>query len=206
MKRYLLTISLLATVLGACNLFEVRKDEEGTGSVDSLSVTDSLQALYSQPADNTRSADTALLPPAQVINTGPTRPEEVVAYAEGLIGIPYVYGSTNPKKGFDCSGFITHVFNHFKIAVPRSSVDFTDVGTPVPVEQARRGDLILFTGTNPREQHVGHMGLVTANNDSGLQFIHSSSGKAMGVVVTPLNDYYKTRFVKVIRIFPESRP
>jgi len=37
-----------------------------------------------------------------------------------------------------------------------------------------------------------------------LLFIHSSSGKANGVTITPLNDYYKGRFVKVIRIFPQN--
>jgi hypothetical protein len=46
--------------------------------------------------------------------------------------------------------------------------------------------------------------LVTENNNSGLQFIHSSSGKAMGVTVTPLNEYYKKRFVRISRIFPQN--
>ncbi|MBL7749710.1 MAG: C40 family peptidase, partial [Chitinophagaceae bacterium] len=51
-------------------------------------------------------------------------PDSLVAFAKTLIGIPYLYASTDPIKGFDCSGFITYVFNHFNIAVPRSSVDF----------------------------------------------------------------------------------
>jgi cell wall-associated NlpC family hydrolase len=114
-----------------------------------------------------------------------------------------VYASTNPKVGFDCSGFITYVFNHFGIAVPRSSVDFTGVGKTIPVPEAKRGDLILFTGTDSTERVVGHMGLVVANGDE-LEFIHSTSGKAMGVTITPLNAYYKKRFVRVARIFPQN--
>ena len=143
-----------------------------------------------------------MLPPAKEINTGTVLPDAVVRFAETLVGTPYVYASTNPAVGFDCSGFITYVFNHFSISVPRSSVDFTNVGKTVPVTEARRGDLILFTGTDSTERTVGHMGLIMANTNNELQFIHSSSGKAKGVTITPLNDYYKGRFVKVIRIFP----
>src|SRR3954465_11481721 len=44
------------------------------------------------------------------INTGSTKVAEVLAYAETLIGTPYKYGSADPDIGFDCSGFITHVF------------------------------------------------------------------------------------------------
>ena len=125
-------------------------------------------------------------------------------FAESLIGVPYKYASTNPAEGFDCSGFITHVFNHFGIAVPRSSVDFTHVGKDIPEEQAKRGDIILFTGTDSTEKFVGHMGLITENRGGQIKFIHSTSGKAYGVTITPFNDYYRSRFVKTIRIFPQN--
>ena len=136
-----------------------------------------------------------------VINTGTTLPTDLVNYAKTLIGVPYLYGSTNPQNGFDCSGFITYVFNHFNIAVPRSSVDFTNVQHEVPIEQAAPGDLILFTGTDSMVRVVGHMGIVTENNMGNLQFIHSTSGKQYGVTITPLEKYYMGRFVKVIRVF-----
>lgn len=155
------------------------------------------------PLDNTKNRDTILIPVTEKVSTGGIEPSSLVSYAETLIGVPYVYASTESKIGFDCSGFITHVFNHFNISVPRSSVDFTHVGITVPVEAAKRGDIILFTGTNPAETAVGHMGLVVSNNDT-LQFIHSTSGKAMGVTTTPLNEYYKKRFVRISRIFPQN--
>ena len=135
------------------------------------------------------------------IATGNIHPEAIVAFAESLIGTPYLYASTDPQKGFDCSGFITYVFNHFQIKVPRSSIDFTNVGKEIAVQDAKRGDIILFTGTDSTERFVGHMGIIVSNQNGELQFIHSSSGKAHGVVVTPLNEYYKGRFVKVVRIF-----
>src|SRR5215212_296135 len=137
------------------------------------------------------------------IATGNIHPEAVVAFAESLFGTPYRYASTDPKTGFDCSGFITYVFNHFGIKVPRSSIDFTNVGKEVVVQDAKRGDIILFTGTDSTERYVGHMGIVVSNQNGDLQFIHSSSGRAHGVTVSPLKGYYMGRFVKVIRIFKQ---
>ena len=136
------------------------------------------------------------------INTGHTTPAELVAFARTATGIPYVYGSTDPSVGFDCSGFITYVFNHFGIAVPRSSVDFTNVSHEVPIAQAQPGDLILFTGTDPTIRTVGHMGIIVSPAASDtVKFIHSTSGKAKGVTETPLSRGYVERFVKVLRIF-----
>jgi cell wall-associated NlpC family hydrolase len=128
--------------------------------------------------------------------------QQFVEYAKSFIGIPYRWGSTNPKLGFDCSGFVNYVSQHFGMTVPRSSAQFTNVGVEVVPSQAQAGDLILFTGTNLKNRRVGHMGIVVDNNDDALQFIHSSSGKKKGVHVSDLAGYYKQRLVKIIRIFP----
>lgn len=138
------------------------------------------------------------------IHTDNITPEELIYYAESLTGIPYKYASVDPREGFDCSGFITYVFNHFKIAVPRSSVDFTNVEREIELKNAKRGDIILFTGTDSTIRVIGHMGIITSNPDEELRFIHSTSGKAYGVTTTPLNAYYQGRFVKVLRIFKQN--
>lgn len=137
-------------------------------------------------------------------NTGNIHPDSIVAFARTLIGTPYLYTSANPAKGLDCSGFITYVFNHFHFTVPRSSVDFTHYGWDIKVEQSKPGDLILFTGTDSTLRIVGHMGIVESINNDTLHFIHSTSGKQKGVVITPLGNYYRSRFVKVIRVFPDE--
>jgi len=175
------------------------KADSATG--DTLAL-DSLR-VDSFAADQTRNYDTLSLIPTKDVNTKGVHPLTLVRFAETLKGVPYVYASANPKVGFDCSGFITYVFNHFGISVPRSSIDFTNVGREIDVKAAKRGDIILFTGTNPEERLVGHMGIVVSNADT-LRFIHSTSGRAMGVTVTPLNPYYMKRFVKTIRVFPQN--
>ena len=129
-----------------------------------------------------------------------TTPDELMAFAETQIGVPYVYASCDPKKGFDCSGFVTYVFSHFNIPVPRSSNGFTHLGKTIPFSQAKRGDVILFTGTGKRANGVGHIGLVTYHGDSILNFIHATSGKEMAVTVTTYGAYYKKRFVRICRI------
>ncbi len=192
-------------LLAACD-WNTLRNNDGVVAVqtsDSLQASAAPLATDSLPADNAQNKNAPLLPPSQAIDVKNVQPGDVVGFAKTLIGTPYVYASTDPTVGFDCSGFITYVFNHFGISVPRSSIDFTNVGKAVPVEQAKPGDLILFTGTNPEEHSVGHMGIVIDNRDT-LQFIHSSSGKAMGVTITPLNDYYQSRFVRVTRIFPQN--
>lgn len=127
---------------------------------------------------------------------------DFIEYAKKFIGTPYVWGSVDPRVGFDCSGFVNHVSEHFGIGVPRSSVQFTQFGIDVSLNLAKPGDLILFTGTNPEKRVVGHMGIITENPGGEPRFIHSTSGKTKGVTISELTDHYKQRFVKVIRIFP----
>lgn len=141
---------------------------------------------------------------SEAIHTKKTSADELVGFAETLQGIPYKYGSTDPRIGFDCSGFISYVFNHFGISVPRSSIEFTHIEKEINLREARRGDIILFTGTDSTKRVVGHMGIITSDKGQGHEFIHSTSGKAYSVTKTALNRYYQGRFVKVIRIFKDN--
>ena len=125
--------------------------------------------------------------------------EEFVSFAKTLLGTPYRYGSADPENGLDCSGFVTYVFGHFNVKCPRTTVDFTNEGKDVELEDAQPGDIILFTGSDNSTGIVGHMGIITAN-EKMIRFIHSASGKNIGVILNDLAGYYKTHFVKVIRI------
>ena len=71
------------------------------------------------------------------IETGTTNPAELLDFSKTLTGTPYLYASTDPEKGFDCSGFITYVFNHFNIGVPRSSIGFTHIEREVSLAEAK---------------------------------------------------------------------
>jgi len=183
----------------SCNYFPKEIPETKSGDSD----------IIVRNAEITEGGESSIrdtfIPPITAVNnnTGLTvKPfnEELIAYAKTLIGTPYKYASVNPTEGFDCSGFITYVFNHFGVQVPRSSVDFTNYGVAIDRMDTESGDLILFTGTDSLSTEVGHMGIITENRNGEILFIHSTSGKANGVKITPLNSYYQKRFVKIIRI------
>jgi len=199
----------LAFGFSSCIFVWKQKDKNANDSAQ-LVTTDTSQAKSNFVKKDsallivdTLTSDSILVPASQ-IHTKNIHPQQVVDFAKTLIGTPYHYASTDPRVGFDCSGFITYVFSHFNIIVPRSSIDFTNVGRTIPSDSAKAGDIILFTGTDSTEKFVGHMGLVIENQNKQLQFIHSTSGKKYGVTITPFSDYYHSRYIKTIRIFPEN--
>lgn len=194
--RSVIFILSLACFLNSCEEHKTREEQAAENLVQETvkPAADTLQIAQPEPES---------LGPAATIDTKDTSPIEILDFARTLTGTPYLFASTDPAKGFDCSGFITYVFNHFNIRVPRSSVEFTNVGKEVTLGKAEPGDLVLFTGTDSSIRVVGHMGIIEARRNDSLFFIHSSSGKANGVVTTPMNKYYQGRFVKVIRVFPD---
>jgi cell wall-associated NlpC family hydrolase len=189
-KREITTDSIVLKDSTTLNAYTVDSLLDSKDSIAIITATDSLI--------------TGMKNDGQTIDTRDISPEQVIEFAQTLLGTPYVYGSTDPKIGFDCSGFITYVFNHFGIKVPRSSKDFINIGTTVPLDSAKPGDLILFTDPdfdNTSSSQPGHIGLITSNENGNLTFIHSTSGKAMSVANSNFSDHYKKRFIRVGRVF-----
>lgn len=88
---------------------------------------------------------------------------ELIEIAKQYIGTPYIYGGTGPN-GFDCSGFVQHVYQKIGISLPRTSYTQATVGTPVTYEQLMPGDIVCF-GANS----INHVGIYVGDG----QFIHS---------------------------------
>jgi cell wall-associated NlpC family hydrolase len=128
--------------------------------------------------------------------------DSVVNFAKTFLGTNYQYACASPKAGFDCSGFTWYVFNHYGIAVPRSSKDYKSFGKEIPLDQARKGDIIVFRGTHANDKSAGHVGIVISNPGEPLQFIHSSSSENhKGVIITDYkNSAYPGRFIKITRV------
>jgi cell wall-associated NlpC family hydrolase len=125
---------------------------------------------------------------------------ELVSYAKTLLGKPYIYSSSDPTKGFDCSGFVNHVFKKFNIDVPRSSSEFKNIGKNLRPEDFKLGDIIVFYGYKDSTT-IGHLGIICEANGMESKFIHASSGKVMGVTITDLNTpQYTKRFYKAIDV------
>ena len=205
MKRQLITLLIIIVCFVIGYFYFANLKPTGSATPDALN-PDTLKASTPISADSITAGDQNKIIAVKdtlpgTIVTGSISPDSLVNFAKTLLGTPYLWASIDPAQGFDCSGFITYVFNHYKIKVPRSSYDFGNVGKTIPLAESKKGDLILFTGTDSSERKIGHMGIVLTNDSSRITFIHSSSGKAHGVTISPLDKNYQRRFVKTIRVF-----
>jgi gamma-D-glutamyl-L-lysine dipeptidyl-peptidase len=92
----------------------------------------------------------------------------LIARAQNLKGIPYLWGG-NSTKGFDCSGFTQTVFKMDGISLPRDANQQVLVGAEVEAAPDFRnvlpGDLLFFG-----EQRITHVGISLG----GGRFIHAS--------------------------------
>lgn len=132
------------------------------------------------------------------VQTDNTLKDSIVEYGIELLGTPYKTAGSG-KEGFDCSGFVNFVFQHFNIKVPRSSAHFENFGREIPIANVQKGDLLLFL--SPTRNAIGHIGIITSANGRESDFIHASSGREMKVIITNLsNQGYTSRFVKAIRV------
>lgn len=117
--------------------------------------------------------------------------KEIVSRAAKYKGVPYVFGGTTPK-GFDCSGYVQHVFKDCKAKLPRLADEQALQGIFVTQKQLRPGDLVFFTTYAAGASHVG----IYAGDG---QFWSASSSK--GVMLSSLkDDYWKQRYYGARRV------
>ncbi|PPK66482.1 transglycosylase SLT domain-containing protein [Actinokineospora auranticolor] len=96
--------------------------------------------------------------------TGSATGSDAVAAAKKYLGVPYVWGGTNPATGLDCSGLVQQVYSDLGVDLPRVSRDQAKQGTAVAsLDQAKPGDLVAFGSP------VHHIGIYLGNG----QMIHA---------------------------------
>ncbi|SPF45612.1 conserved exported hypothetical protein [Candidatus Desulfosporosinus infrequens] len=115
----------------------------------------------------------------------------ILTTAKSFTGVPYVWGGTTPA-GFDCSGFTQYVFRVNGVALPRTSQEQYQVGTPVSFNDLRPGDLVFFTFL--ANHQASHVGIYLGNN----QFISATTHK--GVTTYPFTPYWNNAYVGAKRV------
>ncbi len=121
---------------------------------------------------------------------------EVVERALDLIGIRYRRGGSTPENGFDCSGFVSHVFRELGTRLPRSSREISHSGESISKNELQPGDLVFF---NTMRRAFSHVGIYLGNN----QFVHApASGGA--VRIDDLRErYWGKRYNGARRVNPD---
>lgn len=110
---------------------------------------------------------------------------DLTDYAKKFIGVPYKWGGTTPS-GFDCSGYVSYVYNEFGVELPRTSADQFAEGDKIEAADRVPGDLLFFT---TYKAGPSHSGIYLGEN----RFIHASP---KGIEIASLNDsYYKKRYL-----------
>jgi cell wall-associated NlpC family hydrolase len=102
--------------------------------------------------------------------------ERMVGFAKHLIGVPYSWGGSSPRTGFDCSGFVRYVYAHFGISLPHSSFSDYWRGRQVSRWAMKPGDLVFFDGEGHVGIYVGHGRFIHAPHTGTVVRISTMAG------------------------------
>lgn len=129
--------------------------------------------------------------PAPVTASGPAR---VVETALHLQGTPYRYGGADPRRGFDCSGFVQFVYREAAgLSMPRDVRAQFGVGQRIRRDQIRPGDLVFFATVASGPSHVG----IVIDRD---RFVHAPNSRGVVRIARLDERYWRTRFLGARRL------
>lgn len=122
----------------------------------------------------------------QMKNSLGEKTNQMLSQAMGLLGVPYKRGGTTVETGFDCSGFVRHIYEtSIGRLLPRRAEEQAAVTDKIDRSELHPGDLVFF---NTMRRTFSHVGIYIGDG----KFIHSpSTGKS--VRVDDLREAYWTK-------------
>jgi hypothetical protein len=167
MRKYLFSLtklSIAAALAGACMLSWA-------------------PAAHAQSSANAAEASTP-----SMFSNAVDKAADLVMGAVGHLGIQYKRGGTSPETGFDCSGFVRHVYqNTVGLLLPRTSADMASRGSEVNKTDLKPGDLVFF---NTLRRTFSHVGIYIGEG----KFVHAPSSGGQVRVESMSIPYWQTRF------------
>lgn len=135
-------------------------------------------------------------------HAGSGNADELIGSAMGLLGVAYRYGGTSVSTGFDCSGFMQHIFKRaMGMNLPRTAAEQAQLGSAVSRSDLQPGDMVFFRTLGG--SRISHVGLYIGNN----RFIHAPrTGK--NIEITNLDHKYwgsKYAFARRVKKHDPSR-
>lgn len=114
--------------------------------------------------------------------------------AMGMVGTRYLYGGTDPLKGFDCSGLVYYAYEQAGYRVPRTSQELFRAARKIAINDADPGDLMFFQD----QTKLSHVGIYLGD---GL-FVHAPASGQKVAVGSLDSAYYQQHLVAVGRLLP----
>jgi cell wall-associated NlpC family hydrolase len=146
------------------------------------------------------------LPPLQVSMTLSEPPSLMARAVDGMqgtldqamdyLGIRYKRGGSSPETGFDCSGFVRHVYNEsLGLLLPRNALGMSKTGETVDKDELMPGDLVFF---NTMRRTFSHVGIYLGND----LFVHAPRAGAKVRIEDMTDKYWSRRFTGARRVQP----
>lgn len=112
----------------------------------------------------------------QVKNNVGEKTNQMLGKAMTLLGVPYKRGGSSAETGFDCSGFVRHIYEtSIGRLLPRRAEEQAVATEKIDRSDLNPGDLVFF---NTMRRTFSHVGIYIGDG----KFIHApSAGKAVRV-------------------------
>ncbi|MGN8251907.1 C40 family peptidase [Pseudomonas sp. SMV7] len=193
-----LTLCLLLPLAAHATNREQRLPNGFTGYTANASVR---HAPVKQTALRTRPSNAASSSRSvPAIAMSPKQSSDVLSRAVNVLGTPYVWGGSSPKKGFDCSGLVKYAFNDVAdVDLPRTSNAMAQGhGVKVAKGDLKPGDLIFF---NIKSRRVNHVAIYLGND----RFIHAPRRGKRVSIDTLSKPYWQKHYVVAKRVLPKEQ-
>jgi len=130
----------------------------------------------------------------QVVGDGAT---DLITRSLQLIGVPYRRGGESVQSGFDCSGFVRHLYEEtFGKLLPRRADEQARSTETIAKDELQPGDLVFF---NTMRRTFSHVGIYLGDG----KFIHAPR-KGKQVEIADMREaYWKKRFTGARRVQDE---
>ena len=123
-----------------------------------------------------------------------SKASDLVVKAMGFLGVPYRRGGANENTGFDCSGFVRHMYEQsIGLVLPRRADEQAKATLSIDRNELKPGDLVFF---NTMRRTFSHVGIYLGNS----QFIHSPHSGSSVRVDDMREAYWNNRFTGARRV------